>query len=130
MSTAEKTTSKKSGDTTANSTRAWLRCDRHHFAGRCLASDDVFRRWSYLTLLILSLSQSRWGLATGAGPQSVPLRPAIGPSLRLTDQSRISCGYLTKPPFLGEGLKDCLELDQERTRAPWSPSIARSCRAS
>jgi hypothetical protein len=29
MSTAEKITSKKSGDTTANSTSAWLRCDRN-----------------------------------------------------------------------------------------------------
>jgi hypothetical protein len=60
MSMAEKTTNKKSGDTTANSTRAWLRCDRHHFAGRCPASEDVFRRWSYLTFLILSLTKSMW----------------------------------------------------------------------
>ena len=53
---AEKITSKKSGATTANSTSAWLRCERQPGRGWYAARKDELRRRSIVTNAISSLS--------------------------------------------------------------------------
>src|SRR5258708_36877654 len=58
MSIAEKITSKKRGATTANSTSAWLRCDRQSGRGWYAARADELRRRSFATNPISSLSLS------------------------------------------------------------------------